>query len=143
MKLRRLIALVAAATLAASCSSGDVPDPHDMAAPRSLAPSSGESGSELLTGEPLVGAERVRLSGWEDVGDDALRLRFTAGTPECFGAAVDVEESVSEVRVDVRVGSLEPMASADCIAIAAASYVDVELDSPIGDREVIDMNAGS
>ncbi|WP_152191243.1 hypothetical protein [Georgenia satyanarayanai] len=134
---------MAAVTLAAGCGGGDIPNPNETAAPRFLASNSAESDNELPTGEPLAAAEPVRLSGWAELDDGVLRLRFSAGTAECFGATVEVEESESEVQVGVRVGTLESMASVDCIAMAFASHVDVEIGSPIGHREVIDMNTGS
>src|SRR5690625_2539241 len=143
MRPLRFLAVVAAATLAAGCGGVDVPNPNETAAPHSLASNSADSDNELPTGEPLLGAEPVKLSGWEELDDGVLRLRFSAGTSECFGATVEVEENESEVQVDVRVGTLESMASVDCMTMASASHVDVEIGSPIGEREVIDMNAGS
>src|SRR5690606_1472202 len=136
----RLISVVAAVCLAAGCSSGGSTTPDGTATPLPLDPVFELSGSALSTGEALVGADPVALRGWELLGDDGalLRLHLMAGTAECFGAEVDVEESESEVRVDVRVGTLESMASADCVAVAGASHVDVELASPIDDRDVID-----
>lgn len=142
MRLASLAPFVAVLVLATTSCGGDSPEPVNTAE-GPPAPTGTGSGNALTTNETLVDAEPVRLSDWETVSDDVLRVHFRAGPSECFGASVDVEESDDSIRVNVSVGYLESAASADCAAIALDSSVDIHLESPIADRQVIDANAGA
>jgi hypothetical protein len=78
------------------------------------------------------------------VADDKLEVTFYNGVPECYGVdRVEVEETDAEVTVTVFTGSLPLDGEVACIEIAVLQAVAVTLDSPLGDRPLLDGSTGS
>jgi len=95
----------------------------------------------LRTDEEPLDPEPVPLDGWEQVGEDVLRLYVTSGPSRCHGAEVDLAENEDEIRVGVSVGVRASAGELACAAVTVESIVDVPLESPVGDREVVDTHA--
>lgn len=142
----RLVVVAVLGLLVAGCSggSGPVPDPEPTAAPASSAAHRVEPEDRVLrSDEEPVDPDPVPINRWEQVGEDELLLYVTSGPPECEGAAVDLSEAEDEIRVGVSVGVRASRGEMACAAVAVESVVEVALESPVGDREVVDTNAGS
>lgn len=65
-----------------------------------------------------------------------VRLYFTSGTPQCYGATATVAEQPEEVVVDLRTGTLPGLGDRACILIALVGAIDVPLEQPLGARTV-------
>jgi hypothetical protein len=68
---------------------------------------------------------------------NAVLVRFYGGVQPCYGARTTVVESDSEVTVTLEVGSNPAGAGQACIEIAEAQELQVVLDAPLGDRELV------
>lgn len=91
----------------------------------------------VFTDNPdLVDRHPARIESWSRDGD-GLRVNFTAGTPQCYGAHVTSRETPVAVTVEVSVGSRPEAADRMCIAIALDATMDVPLNGPLGDRTVL------
>lgn len=85
----------------------------------------------------IVDSHPLRVDSWRVVGEDVLALQFTTGTPECYGVHAIVHETPEAVRVELRGGTLPEAVGRACIMIALFGSLDVQLQQPLGDREVI------
>ncbi|BBX19664.1 hypothetical protein MDUV_45240 [Mycolicibacterium duvalii] len=68
--------------------------------------------------------------------DRRVRLYFTSGTPQCYGASATAEERSDEVVVTVRSGTVPHAVDRACILIALVGAIDVQLREPLGGRIV-------
>ena len=93
----------------------------------------------MFVDEPaIIDARPMQPQAWSRAADErAVRLHFTSGIPECFGVTADVRETVDDVVVDLRSGTMPQAAGRACIAIAVAGGVDVPLHQPLGSRRVL------
>lgn len=86
------------------------------------------------------GLVEIRARPWEDVevlSPRRLRVLFWSGVEECYGLdRVEVEETDHIVTITLFEGRV-PEAEV-CIEIAVWKAVDVRLDAPAGDREIVD-----
>ena len=96
--------------------------------PTSRAPD--ESARSDLTSESVT-----RWTRYERAGDRGLRLFYSGGDPECFGARAVVEETADTVRAAVVTGRL-PGAPEVCRQVATRSSIVVSLQQPLGERRV-------
>lgn len=80
------------------------------------------------------------IESWGRLPDDrAITVRFTAGTPECYGVHAEVQETADIVAVKVRSGVLPQAVDRACIAIGVFANLPVPLQSPIGNRAVVSI----
>jgi hypothetical protein len=70
-------------------------------------------------------------------GDHAVAVHFTTGTPECYGVHASVAESAQTVSVELRGGTLPAAVGRACIMIAVSGTLEVPLQAPLGDRQVV------
>ncbi len=155
---RRLLVLAAAALTLASCAepgdidAGDGDEPtsspvavhpdDDGAAP---SPSDGARVSPDLMPDPIRETEEMvaeHLSSWQDytvVSETELQLAFYTGNPACYGVRSVVAENDREVRVATISGTLLDATDSACTQEARSVSVVVELDQPLGDREVLPL----
>jgi len=70
---------------------------------------------------------------------NAVLVRFYGGVQECYGArATVVEQSASVVRIRLETGGRPDLApDVACIEIAEAQELQVVLDAPVAERELI------
>ena len=97
-----------------------------------------EPEGEEITPAP-EGLQDVHTVGWERHTADGrmLTVHWWTGVEPCSVLhSVRVSETDQRVTVTLREGSADPDAA--CIAIARAVKTTVRLDSPLGDRKVVD-----
>ncbi|MGE2837157.1 hypothetical protein [Mycobacterium sp. SMC-4] len=92
----------------------------------------------VFVDEPeIVDAYLVRPQAFSRLPDDrTVRLYFTSGTPQCYGATATAEERPDEVVVSLRTGTLPHLGDRACILIALVGAIDVPLQQPLGMRAV-------
>lgn len=71
------------------------------------------------------------------VGDRAVGVHFTTGTPQCYGVHATVQETPETVTVELLGGTLPEAVDRPCILIAVAGILDVPLQNPLGSRQVL------
>jgi hypothetical protein len=105
-----------------------------------FAPIAAAEATTKFTDNPsIVDSHPLRVESWSVAGEDALQLRFTTGTPECFGVHAVVHETPQTVTIELHGGTLPEAAGRACILIAVFGSLDVQLQQPLGDREVISV----
>lgn len=103
-----------------------------------LAPiASADSVTEFTDNPSIVDSHPLHIESWRVVGENVLALQFTTGTPECYGVHAIVHETPEAVTVELRGGTLPEAVGRACIMIAVFGTLDVQLQQPLGDREVI------
>ena len=72
-----------------------------------------------------------------DPDDDSVVLvHFYGGVQDCYGARATVDETDDSVEVTLETGSRADAGDRACIEIAQAQELAVDLDAPLGDREL-------
>jgi hypothetical protein len=114
--------------------------------------SPGSEGTEGPDGDltPVPGPDQTPAAGTQAVDSyfayDATRLalNYTTGVPECYGTVGEpvVEETAEAVTVTLPKTPPKDARDVVCIDIALTKSVDIELDTPLGDREVRDGSRG-
>jgi hypothetical protein len=94
--------------------------------------------------EPQAGLTDVRPQPWESVeplGPRTLQVAFYSGVHECYGVdRVEVDYRSKVVAVTLFIGRVP--GNQVCVEIAEYQAVEVELDEPLGGREIVDGAAG-
>jgi hypothetical protein len=91
----------------------------------------------FLDNPAIVDPQPMQVQSWSRSGD-GLMVNFTSGVPECFGVHVDVEETPDTVTVELAGGSQPESVGRICIMLAVFGTVEVPLQSPLGERQVLD-----
>jgi hypothetical protein len=126
----RLFVLLASCLLAVACGSTP-PDVEPL--PESPEP----AGATVFSARPdIVETHPLTITSFSRSGDDRISLHFETGTPECFGVDPTVTETDDVVTVSLMGGTLPEMRDSMCIMVAVFGTVEVQLDSPLGDRVV-------
>ena len=89
--------------------------------------------------KPRNDLENERVDPWtghEIVDDSTIRIFFTGGDPKCFGAKPMIEESPSEIRIAIIIGSI-PEASETCHALGVLNAMTVETAEKINGRNIV------
>ena len=102
-------------------------------------PASADPTTEFTDNPSIVDTHPLHLDAWRAVGEDVVALQFTTGTPECFGVHAIVHETPETVAVELRGGTLPEAVGRMCIMLAVSGSLDVHLDEPLGDRDVISL----
>lgn len=82
-----------------------------------------------------------RSAGWEDyeiVSETELRFLTTSGNQACYGQRYQIEETEDEVALAIITGQRKEGAEV-CTQEAIFIAVPVELDEPLGDRDVVEL----
>ncbi|MFS0896740.1 hypothetical protein [Mycolicibacterium litorale] len=88
----------------------------------------------------IVDPRPQAIESWGRLPDDrALLVRFTSGTPECFGVHAEVQETADIVAVKLRHGTLPEAVNRACIAIGVFASLPVGLQAPLGNRAVVSI----
>ena len=132
--------------VAAGCGSGDE-DANPTAQPgSSVVTTTRDTPTELpepptatvFTPDPtIVDAHPVPFTSWSPLGPDRIAVNLETGTPECYGVDVSTTETDSTVTVEVRSGRRADAADRVCVMIAVLGSVEIALDAPLGDRQVL------
>lgn len=97
----------------------------------------GEVGTMFESTPTLVRAAPTPFESWSQISPNTIAIHFVTGTPECYGAHVDVTESATEVVVALRTGTLPEAADKACIMVAVYGTMQMTLQSPLGDRAIV------
>jgi len=84
-----------------------------------------------------------RLSSWQNyevVSNTELQFAFYSGNPACYGVRSVLEEDADQVRVATISGTLLEAVDSACTQEARYVSLAVELDEPLGDREVVPLH---
>lgn len=88
----------------------------------------------------IVNSRAQPFDSWSRLANgDALALYFTVGSPECSGVHANVSETSETVAVEFRSGTLPEAVGRMCTMIAVFGSVDVPLQNPLGDRQVLSV----
>ncbi|MBT1258288.1 hypothetical protein KHP11_27890 [Rhodococcus erythropolis] len=97
-----------------------------------------ESNIMLSSSADLTNTHPVSVTSYslvEGAGKN-IALNFESGSPGCFGVNVSVHETVSDVTVNVKVGTLPSAVGMACTMEVVEATVEVPLDAPLGNRTV-------
>ncbi|WP_051027401.1 hypothetical protein [Nocardia higoensis] len=92
----------------------------------------------VFTPDPtIVDAHPIPFTSWSRLAPDRIAVNIQTGTPECFGVDVSTTETDSTVTVEVRSGRRADAVDKMCVMIAVFGSVEIPLDAPLGDRQVL------
>ena len=93
----------------------------------------------LFTDDPsIVDPRQMPIESWSRVGDDrAVAVHFTTGTPACNGVHATTRETADTVTISLSGGSVPASAGRMCILIAMTGTLEVPLQGPLDDRQVL------
>jgi hypothetical protein len=131
-----IAACTAAPLLAAGTASAQPPPPPVVTTlPERPAP----TGTTQFTDDPSIVDARVQaIESWSRLpSDDAIAVHFATGTPQCYGAAADVQETTDIVAVKLRTGTRADAVGRACIAIGLTATMELPLRAPLGNRAVL------
>ncbi|WP_234816434.1 hypothetical protein [Mycolicibacterium agri] len=96
-------------------------------------------GGVVFTDNPaLLDPHPMHIESWSRAAqDDAVLVHFTSGPPECTGVHATAQETPSTVTVDLRGGTPPEAIGRACIMIALRGTLEVPLQAPLGDRQVL------
>jgi hypothetical protein len=96
----------------------------------------------MFTDNPaIVDPHPLPFDSWKRVdGDHAVAVQFMTGTPECYGVHATVEETAETVTIALTGGTLPEAVGRACIMIALSGTLEVPLQGPLGDRQVLDKH---
>jgi hypothetical protein len=140
---RRLLVMLAACMLAFSCSPGPG-DPSDQGSPSPSVDPTPRPRPTPRQVEPRSGMVNVEPVAWERVAvgeaGRTLQVIWQSGPEPCFVLDhVEVVQAPQTVTVTLFEGrDPEWPARAPCPAILVEKSTTVRLDTPLGDREVVD-----
>jgi hypothetical protein len=99
------------------------------------------AGVDYVDNPAIVDAHPMAADSFSRVpGDHAVALHFTTGTPECYGVAATVTETIEAVSIELRSGTLPDAVGRACIMIAVSGTLEVPLSGPLGDRQVLSVS---
>jgi hypothetical protein len=88
----------------------------------------------------VIDSHPQSIESWSRLPDDhTMAVQFTTGTPACFGAHVEVQETVDIIAVKLRSGTLPEAVGRACTMIAVFGTVTAELEAPVGHRAVVSI----
>lgn len=96
-------------------------------------------GGVVFTDNPaIVDPHPMHVESWtRSANDNAVNVNFTSGTDTCYGAHATAQETEQTVTVDLQGGTLPEAAGRACIMIALFGTLEVPLQAPLGDRQVL------
>lgn len=103
------------------------------------APPEAPPGGVVFTDNPaIVNVQPIAVESWSRAAtDDAVNVNFTSGTDTCYGVHAAVQETGETVTVDLQSGTLPEAVNRACIMIALFGTLEVPLQAPLGDRQVL------
>jgi hypothetical protein len=145
--MRLLISLSVAAVVLGGCGEPARPaatGPDDPVTSSPTSPGPVPSPTPRLL-EPEPGLVQVRPQPWDSsevLGPRTVQVTFIGGVEECYGLdRVEVREGPRRVVISVFVG-WKPEAEV-CIDLGEFQAARVTLEESVGDREIVDGNAGA
>lgn len=87
----------------------------------------------------LVGEVQATWEDYEEISETELEVMFYSGNLSCYGVRSVVEEDAEEVRIATVSGRLPEAEDQPCTQEAVYVSVVVELEEPLGDRDVVEL----
>lgn len=87
----------------------------------------------------LIEEVQATWEAYEELSETELEVMFYSGNLSCYGVRTVVEEDAEEVRIATVSGRLPEAADQPCTQEALYVSVVVELEEPLGDREVVEL----
>ena len=141
MRRRLILALASAACLGATVlgTVTAVAEPPVRPVVTPLPERPAPTGTTPFTNDPsIVDSRPQSIESWSRLPtDDAIAVHFTTGTPECYGASADVQETTDIVAVKLRTGTRPDAVGRACIAIGLTATLELPLRAPLGNRTVL------
>ncbi|WP_330184861.1 hypothetical protein OHB26_15485 [Nocardia sp. NBC_01503] len=106
-------------------------DPAPTEAPQ------GQLGREFTADPGIVNPHPLQFDSWTRLADDKIAVNFTTGSPECYGVDVTTTETAKSVTIALRSGTRADAVGRMCTMIAVFGSLQIQLKSPLGDREVL------
>lgn len=124
---------------------GDEPDRNDDPADGQDDPGDPGDGPEaewqLTEARPdLISPQPAPISELERLDDRTIAVRYQNGSEPCSLADVTVEETPDTVEVALVTGLHPEAATMTCIALLVNYEIQVTLDEPLGDRELVALS---
>jgi hypothetical protein len=117
--------------------------PAALAEPTTVAPPEvppGQPGTMFTNDPSIVDPHPMPVESWSRLGaGDVLAVHFTTGTPECYGVNATLRETAESVTVELRGGTRPDAVGRACVMIALSGTLEVPLQSPVGDRQVLSV----
>jgi hypothetical protein len=105
------------------------------------APTASADSVVFVDNPAIIDPHPIAFDSWSRGPDDrTVALHFTTGTPTCYGVHATVDETPATVTVDLQGGTLPEAVGRACILIAVSGTIEVPLQSPLGDRQVLDKH---
>lgn len=95
--------------------------------------------TEIEQSPEMIEETQATWDEYEEISETQLRLELFSGNPTCYGVRTVVEEDEDEVRIAAITGTLPEAEDQACTQEALYVSVDVELEEPLGDREVVQL----
>ena len=113
--------------------------PGPPASAESTVPPEVPPGGVVFIDNPaVVDPHPMRVESWSRAADDnAVNVNFTSGTDACYGVHAAVHETEDSITVDLQGGTLPEAVGRACIMIALFGTLEVPLQSPLGERQVL------
>jgi hypothetical protein len=110
-----------------------------VAAAEPTAPPEAPPGGVVFTDNPaIVDPHPIPVESWSRAAtDNAVNVNFTSGTDTCYGAHATARETGETVTVELQGGTLPEAVNRACIMIALFGTLEVPLQAPLGDRQVL------
>jgi hypothetical protein len=129
--------------VALACVFGMWTAPIAMAEPTIVAPPEvppARPGTVFTNDPSIVDPHPMPVESWSRLGaGDVFAVHFTTGTPECYGVNATVQETAENVTVELRGGTRPDAVGRACIAIALTGTLELPLESPVADRQVLSV----
>ncbi|ORB27017.1 hypothetical protein [Mycolicibacterium parafortuitum] len=131
-------AVVVTAALAVTGAAAAWVAPNAVAETAVLAEQPGDGRAVFLNDPAIVDPQPLRAESYHRVpGDRAVAVHFTTGTPQCFGVHATATETADAVTVELQGGTLPGAVDKACIMLAVFGSIEVPLQEPLGDRQVL------
>jgi hypothetical protein len=146
--MKRLIGTVVAVSLLSACGGvgsdpagpGAQPPPDSPVSSSPVDPNNPLPSPTPRIVEPQPGLTDIRPQPWESMkvlDPRTLQVAFYSGVHECYGVdRVEVDYGSKAVTVSLFIGRVP--GNQVCVEIAEFQAVEVELDEPLGGREIVD-----
>lgn len=148
-RCRTHVLLTLVVAIAAACGGGSSPD-TPVTSPNQP-PVDGAAGGTRQALPPAAtvhpDAQDLRIRPFDralsDETDDSFHVLLAVGREPCYALGrIDVDESATEVTITVFEGHLPTEGETACPDDARLASVPIDLDAPLGDRDVIDGATG-
>ncbi|MDO5092436.1 MAG: hypothetical protein Q4D79_03280 [Propionibacteriaceae bacterium] len=138
MKLARALfagALLPMTLLGVACSTPKSPDADDSWTEVPAPSADTTTAPDDTPRDDLTELRDLNWTDYEVTGERELRVHYVAGNPACFGVNVAVQETETEIAINLVEGAV-PGAPEMCTAVGRMGSLLIQLEHPIGERTI-------